>query len=105
MRACVFILSFSRVRAWSARAHFLCAVPPFGFVILKISTSQVPSLSLTLLDARMAVFYSSSLNKSSSSSSSSSSSASGSKPSHCKGSGQPLLLANSKQSSWPYLFA
>ena len=54
---CVFILSFNRARARSARALFLCVVSRFEFLILKISTSD----NLTFLDARVAVFYSSSL--------------------------------------------
>jgi len=57
MRVCVFILSFNRARARSARALFLCVVSRFEFLILKISTSD----NLTFLDARVAVFYSSSL--------------------------------------------
>jgi len=40
MRVCVFILSFNRARARSARALFLCVVSRFEFLILKISTSD-----------------------------------------------------------------
>jgi len=88
----VFIFSRLIAHARGVRGHFFCV----SYLSLNINFENLnfSSLSLTLLDARVAMFYSSSLKKSSSS-------ASESKPSHCKGSGQPLLLANSKQSAWP----